>query len=62
MDENEILCWHYDHSKGRSVKGANILTAFSVSENEQGKIQTPINYQIIAKTKRETDAKTGKER
>jgi hypothetical protein len=20
-DENEIMCWHYDHCKGRSVKG-----------------------------------------
>jgi hypothetical protein len=40
----------------------NILTAFYPSENEQGKIQTPIDYQITAKTKLETDAKTGKER
>jgi hypothetical protein len=28
MDENEIICWHYDHSRGRNVKGMNILTAF----------------------------------
>jgi hypothetical protein len=21
MDENEIVCWYYDHSKGRNVKG-----------------------------------------
>ncbi|WP_222863513.1 MULTISPECIES: hypothetical protein [Nitrosomonas] len=20
-DENETMCWHYDHSKGRAVKG-----------------------------------------
>jgi hypothetical protein len=51
MDENEIICWHYDHSKGRNVKGMNILTAFYPSENEYGKIQTPIDCQIIAKTK-----------
>jgi hypothetical protein len=62
MDENEIICWHYDHSKGRNVKGMNILTAFYASENEHGKIQTPVNYQIIAKTKIEKDAKSGKER
>jgi len=25
LDENEIVCWHYDHTKGKSVKGFNIL-------------------------------------
>jgi hypothetical protein len=20
-DENEVICWHYDHCKGRTVKG-----------------------------------------
>ena len=25
-DENDIICWHYDHSKGRSVKGINFIT------------------------------------
>ncbi|GIK62142.1 MAG: hypothetical protein HND39_00770 [Ignavibacteriota bacterium] len=24
-DENEIICWHYDHSQGISVKGVNII-------------------------------------
>lgn len=24
-DENEIVCWHYDHAKGRLVKGINLL-------------------------------------
>jgi hypothetical protein len=62
MDENEIICWYYDHSKGRNVKGINILTAFYTAENEYGKLQTPIDYQIVSKTKVETDRKTGKER
>jgi hypothetical protein len=22
-DENELVCWHFDHTKGRSVKGVN---------------------------------------
>ena len=26
-DENEIVCWHHDHTTGQSVKGINILTA-----------------------------------
>jgi hypothetical protein len=62
MDENEITCWYYDHSKGRNVKEINILTAFYVVENEYGKLQIPIDYQIITKTKAETDEKSGKER
>ena len=26
-DENEVVCWHYDHTKGRLVKGINLLNA-----------------------------------
>ncbi|MEJ7713005.1 MAG: hypothetical protein WKF84_24975 [Pyrinomonadaceae bacterium] len=26
-DENDIVCWHYDHSKERHVKGINFVTA-----------------------------------
>lgn len=25
MDENELICWHYDHCVGRNVKGINLL-------------------------------------
>ena len=25
-DEIEIICWHYDHSKGRPLKGINFIT------------------------------------
>jgi hypothetical protein len=60
MDENEIICRYYDHSKGRNVKGINILTALYAAENEYGRLQTPADYQIISKT--ETDEKSGKER
>jgi hypothetical protein len=49
-------------AKGGNVKGINILTAFYMAENEYGKLQTPIDYQIASKTKIETDGKTGKER
>jgi len=30
-DENEIMCWHFDHCKGRSVKGINLLNALYYS-------------------------------
>ena len=25
---NELMCWHYGHSKGRTVKGLNLPDAF----------------------------------
>ncbi|WP_461256522.1 hypothetical protein [Treponema sp. R80B11-R83G3] len=28
MDENDIVCWRWDHHDGRNVKGINLLTAF----------------------------------
>ena len=32
-DENEIICWHYDHAKGRTVKGINFITSlYTVGE------------------------------
>lgn len=31
-DENELVNWHYDHSKGRSVKGINIISALYLSQ------------------------------
>ena len=27
-DENEVISWHYDHSKKKTVKGIGLLTAF----------------------------------
>ena len=26
-DENEIVCWHYDHTSGQTIKGINFITA-----------------------------------
>ncbi len=44
-DENEIICWHYDHSKGRSVKGINILNClYNIND-----ISIPVAFEIIAK-------------
>ena len=28
-DENDIICWHWEHSKGRNVKGINLITALN---------------------------------
>jgi hypothetical protein len=31
-DENDIVCWHYEHSKDRMLKGINFLTALYRSQ------------------------------
>src|SRR4030095_4936379 len=31
-DENELICWHWDHAKERNVKGINFVTAFYATE------------------------------
>ena len=57
-DENDIICWHYDHSKGTSVKGINFITALYYSQG----VALPVSFEIIAKTEIYLDKKTGKER
>ena len=54
-DENDIVCWHYDHSKGRNLKGINFLTALYQS----GEVSLPVAFQLIAKTETYVDAKSG---
>ena len=55
-NENKIICWHFDHSKGRNVKGINILTG--LYHNDEATI--PVAYNIIEKPTEYTDTKTGK--
>ncbi len=56
-DENEIVAWHFDHSKGRNIKGINFLTALY----QTAKASVPVTYQLISKTEVVTNKKTGKE-
>ena len=46
-EENEIVGWYHDHSKGRSVKGINLISSLYI--NDKGKI--PLNFMIVKKTK-----------
>jgi hypothetical protein len=55
-DENELICWHYDHSKKRSVKGINFVSGMYYSE----KGALPIGYELVRKNKIVIDNKTGK--
>ena len=57
-DENDIICWHYDHTSGQTIKGINFVTAlYHVNE-----VSLPVNYQLIEKTETYIDKKTGKEK
>ena len=44
-DENEIVCWHYDHKKGRTVKGINLLNALY----HKSDISLPVAFAVIKK-------------
>jgi hypothetical protein len=55
-DENEIVCWPYDHSKDRLVKGINFITALYHSQG----MALPVGFTLIAKTERYVDKKDGK--
>ena len=55
-DENDIVCWHYDHSTGQSVKGINFMTALYYSQA----IALPVGFTLIAKTEQYVDQKDGK--
>jgi hypothetical protein len=57
-DENDIICWHYDHCKGISVKGINFMTALYYVRNTA----LPVGFQLIAKTEYYIDPKDGKEK
>lgn len=59
--ENDIICWHWDHSKGRLVKGVNILNFLYHSTLPNGQdISMPAAFEIIEKTERYLDVKSGK--
>ncbi len=57
-DENEIVCWHYDHSKGRTVKGINIIFAFYYSK----RVKVPVAFDLVRKTKTVINEKTKEEK
>ena len=52
-DENEIVCWHYDHAHGRSVKGINFITALY----HRHEVSLPIGFALVRKTETYVDPK-----
>lgn len=45
-DENDIVCWHYDHAKQTQVKGINFMTALYHSSG----VSLTVGFTLIAKT------------
>ena len=55
-DENDIVCWHYDHSTDRQVKGINFMTALYHSQG----VSLPVGFTLVAKSEIYFDPKDGK--
>ena len=61
-DENEIVCWHYDHAKGRTVKGINLITALYGTGHAGQPLSLPVSFDLVEKTEASTDKETGRPR
>ncbi len=42
-DENELICWHFDHTKGETVKGINMVSTLYHSNG----ISVPVAFELI---------------
>jgi len=56
--ENEMICWHYDHTVSRNVKGINMVNLLYSSKG----VNLPVSFEIIKKTETCIDKKTGREK
>jgi DDE superfamily endonuclease len=57
-DENELVSWHYDHSKDRTVKGINFLTALYHASD----VSLPVAFDLVTKEVEYFDPKARKQR
>lgn len=57
-DENEIVCWHFSHTKGRHVKGINLLSCLIRYED----IAFPVGFEVVSKDLHFCDLKTKQEK
>ena len=56
-DESELVCWHYDHSQGKSVKGINLINVLYEARG----VRLPVNYAVVEKDQWVWEEKKGKE-
>jgi hypothetical protein len=54
--ESELICWHHDHTKNRSVKGINLLNCFY----KTGEASFPLGFDLVKKPIEFCDIKTKK--
>ena len=55
-DETELICWHWDHTIGKSVKGVNQLSLIYYSKE----ITIPVGLEFVRKTEFKWDKKKNK--
>lgn len=58
MDENDLICWHYDHCVGRNVKGINLLNCLYSAKD----VSIPVAFELIRKPIRYCDLKSRTEK
>ena len=57
-DESELICWHYDHCTGLTVKGINLLHMVYTS----GNMNIPVAFELVKKPFVFFDIETHKEK
>ena len=55
MDESELMCWHFDHCSGRSVRGINLLNAVYHCKGAS----IPVAFELVKKPIQYCDLQTG---
>ncbi|MEM6262993.1 MAG: hypothetical protein AAGI38_10830 [Bacteroidota bacterium] len=53
--ENDLICWHQSHLKGRSVKGINVVHLQYSVRYKSEQVDLPVGFEFIRKTKIELD-------
>ena len=53
-DESDLMCWHYDHCKARSVRGINLLNALYHCKGHA----IPVAFELVTKPHQYCDLKT----
>ena len=60
-DENDIVCWHYDHTTGQNVKGINIVNfLYHTALPAAQEWCLPLAYEVVSKPEEYLDPKTHK--
>jgi len=54
--ESELICWHWDHTFNRNIKGINLLNCVYYANG----VSLPIAFELVKKPTQFKDPKTGK--